>query len=217
MAPKGKHTRSTSLLPLATSKSNLEEIIRKGKTAQKVTSTDVPSFSDNLHNPSLPIPITVYDPPIIQTVGVSRNLILWIFPSYLSPPVLGLEGNIFDTPFSLECVKWKERNLTLEYFPTLDITIPPIRIVVVIEGETFFTFSYSSLSPSANPFPFSPRNTTPVFPVQAPYSPGSPPVHIPMEGANRPRNRMAEILATSGQNPNPISEGYYEVSLLFQL
>ena len=68
--PKGRHTRSTSLLPLATSEADPEEIIRKGKTAQKGTSTVVPSFFDNLHNPSLQTPVTASDSPIIQTTGV---------------------------------------------------------------------------------------------------------------------------------------------------
>jgi hypothetical protein len=78
-----------------------------------------------------------------------------------SPPILGLEGESFDTPFSLEVVKWKERALTLEEFPTPDFTTPPpIRVVAVIEGETFVTYGPSYLSPNAQPFPFSPRSTT---------------------------------------------------------
>jgi hypothetical protein len=166
LAPKGRHTRSTSLLPLATSEADPEEIIRKGKTAQKGTSTVVPSFSDNLHNPSLQTPVTVSDSPIIQTAGVSRNLNFGSFPADFSPPILGLEGESFDTPFSPEVVKWKERDLTLEDFPTPDFTTPPpIRVVAVTEGETSVTSSPSSLSPNAQPFPFSPRSTTPVSPV----------------------------------------------------
>jgi hypothetical protein len=127
LAPKGRHTRSTSLLPLATSEADPEEIIRKGKTAQKGTSIVVPSLSDNLHNPSLQTPVTVSDSPIIQTAGVSRNLSFGSFPADFSPPILGLEGESFDTPFSPEVVKWKERDLTLEDFPTP----PPIRVVAV--------------------------------------------------------------------------------------
>jgi hypothetical protein len=130
--PKGRHTRSTSLLPLATSEADPEEIIKKGKTAQKGTSIVVPSFYDNLHNPSLQTPVTVSDSPIIQIAGVSRNLSFGSFPVDFAPPILGLEGEIFDTPFSPEVVKWKERNLTLEYFPTP----PPIRVAAVAEGET---------------------------------------------------------------------------------
>jgi hypothetical protein len=145
--------RSTSLLPLATSEADPEEIIIKGKISQKGTSTDVPSFSDNLHNPSLQSPVTVYDSPIIQTIGVSINLSFGSFPTYFSPPILGLEGGSFDTPFSPEVVKWKEIYLTLEDFPTP----PPIRVVVVTKGETFVTSIPSYLSPNAQPFPFSPE------------------------------------------------------------
>jgi hypothetical protein len=47
------------------SEADLEEIIRKGKIAQKGTSTTVPSFSDNFHNPSLQTPVTLSNSPII--------------------------------------------------------------------------------------------------------------------------------------------------------
>jgi hypothetical protein len=145
LSPKGRHTRSTSLLPLAMSEADPEEIIRKGKIPQKGTSTVVPSFSDNFHNPSLQILVTVSDSPIIQIAGVSRNLIFGSFPTDSSPSILGLEGESFDTPFSPEVVKWKERGLTLEDFPTP----PPIRVVATTEGETSITSSPSSLSPNA--------------------------------------------------------------------
>jgi hypothetical protein len=105
--------RSTSLLPLATSEADLEEIFRKGKTAQKCTSIVVPSSSNNLHNPSLQTPVAVSKSPIIQTAGFSRNLSFGSFPTDFSPPILGLEGERFDTPLSLEVVKLKERDLTL--------------------------------------------------------------------------------------------------------
>jgi hypothetical protein len=129
--PKDRHTRSTSLLPLATSEANPEKIIRKGKTTQKGTSIVVPSFSDNLHNPSLQTPIAISDSPIIKTAGVSRNLSFGSFPADFSPPILGLEGESFDNPFSPEVVKWKERALTLEDFPTP----PHIRVVAVAKGD----------------------------------------------------------------------------------
>jgi hypothetical protein len=178
--------RSTPLLPLAMPEADPEEIIRKGKTAQKGTSTVVPSFSDNLHNPSLQTPVTVSDSPIIQTVGVSRNLNFGSFPADFSPPILGLEGESFDTPFSPEVVKWF-RPRTLEDFPTPDFTTPPpIRVVAATEGETFVPSSPLSLSP---------RSTVPVSPVQSPPPLGSPPVHIPMAGANPPRTRMEAIVA----------------------
>jgi hypothetical protein len=115
-------------------------------------------FSDNLYNPSLQTLVIVFNSPIIQIVGVSRNLIFGSFHVDFSPPILGLEGESFDTPFSPEVVKWKERYLTLEDFPTP----PPIIFAAVTEGETYVTSSPSSLSPNAQPFPFSPRSTAPV-------------------------------------------------------
>ena len=161
------------MLPLATSEADPEEIIRKGKTAQKGTSTIVPSFSDDLDNPSLQTPVIVSDSPIIQTTGVSINLSFGSFPTYFSPPILGLEGGSFDTPFSPEVVKWKERDLTLEDFPTP----PHIRVVAVAEGE-----NYVPSSPLSSP----PRNIVPVSNSPTPSPSGSPPTHKQMAGANTP-------------------------------
>jgi len=85
--------------------------------------------------------------------------------------------------------------LTLEDFPTLDFTIPPpIRVVGITEGEAFVHSNPSSLSPNTQPFPFSPRSIALVSYVQTPSPPGSPPVHIPMAGANPPKNRMVYIV-----------------------
>jgi len=126
--------RYTPLLPLARPEVDPEKIIRKGKTAQKDTSTVIPSYSDNLHNPSLQSPITIFDSSFIQIVGVSIFLNFGSFPLDFSPPSIGLEGERFDTHVSPRVVKWfKPRNL--EYFPTLDFTNPPpIRVSVVTEG-----------------------------------------------------------------------------------
>jgi hypothetical protein len=112
-----------------------------------------------------------------------------------------LEGESFETPVSPDIVKWF-RPRSLEYFPTLGFpTPPPIKVVVSKEGETYFPlnpipFSSNTQSSSENfpSFP-SPRNTTAVLPVQTPSPPCSPTVHIPMAGANLPRNRMDAIVA----------------------
>jgi hypothetical protein len=79
-------------------------------------------------------------------------------------------------------VKWKERSLTLEEFPTP----PHIRFVVVVEGET-----YVPSIPLSSP----PRNIVPVSHIPTPSPLGSPPVHIQMAGANPPRTRMEAIVA----------------------
>jgi hypothetical protein len=109
--------------------------------------------------------------------------------------VSGLEGEILDTPVSPEVVQWF-RPRTLEDFPTLGFTTPPpIRVTAFTEGETYVPSSPVALSPNTQLFPFSPRNTVPVLPVPTPSPPGSPQVHIPMAGANPPRNRMDAIVA----------------------
>jgi hypothetical protein len=105
-----------------------------------------------------------------------------------------LEGESFDIPVSPDIVQWV-RPRTSKYFHTLGFTTPPpIRVVAVIEGETFVPSSPSSLSPNAQPFPFSPRSTAPLSPVQTPFPPGSPLVHVQMAVANPLRNMMVEIL-----------------------
>jgi hypothetical protein len=61
-------------------------------------------ISGNFHNPSLKTPVAASHSPIIPSVGVSRNLNFGSFPVDFSPPSLGLEGEIFDTPVSPEVV-----------------------------------------------------------------------------------------------------------------
>jgi hypothetical protein len=117
------------------------------------------------------------------------------FPVELPPSSLHLEGESFETPVSPDIVKWF-RPRSLEYFPTLGFpTPPPIKVVVSKEGETYFPLNPISFSSNTQPFPLSPRNTVAVLPVQTPSPPCSPTVHIPMAGANLPRNRMDAIVA----------------------
>jgi hypothetical protein len=160
-----------------------EEIIRKGKTAQKGTSIVVPSFSDNLHNPSLQTPVAFFYSSIIQTAGVSRNLSFGSFPVDFSPPIIGFKGESFDTPFSPEVVKCKERDLTLEDFPNP----PHISVDAVVEGETFVPSS-----PLSSP----PRNIVSVSHSSTPSPLGSPLVHIQMARDNHPKTRMEAIVAS---------------------
>ena len=51
MASKGRHTRSTPQLPLATPEADLEKIVRKGKAPREGNSTVEPSISDDFHYP----------------------------------------------------------------------------------------------------------------------------------------------------------------------
>jgi hypothetical protein len=68
VALKGRHTRSTPQLPLATPESNPEKIIRKGKNSQEVTSIALSGDSGNLHNPSLKTLVAASNSPIIPSV-----------------------------------------------------------------------------------------------------------------------------------------------------
>jgi ribonuclease HI len=195
VAPKGRHTRSTPQLPLETPEADPENIIKKGKTSQEGISTVVPGDSGNLHDSSFKTPVAASNSPFIPSVGVSRSLDFEIFPVELPPSSLHLEGESFDTPVSPDIVKWF-RPRSLEDFPTLGFpTPPPIKVVVSKEGETYFPLNPILFSSNTQSFPFSPRNTAPVLPVQTPSPPGSPTIHIPMAGANPPRNRMDAIVA----------------------
>jgi hypothetical protein len=192
--------RSTPQLSLVTPEVNPKRIIRKGKTPREGISTTVLGDSDNLHDFFFKTPIAASSSPIIPSVGVSRSLNFGSVPVEFSPSRPHLE-EIFDTPVSPEIVRWF-RPRSSEIFPTLGLlTPPPVIVVVFKEGGTYF--------------PFSPRNTVPVSPVQTPSSPSSSIVHIPMEGANLPRNKRDAIVATRYaplvllQPMNPFPVGYY--------
>jgi hypothetical protein len=106
-----------------------------------------------------------------------------------------LKGEIFDTLVSPEVVPcFKSR--TLEDFPTPGFTtLPPIRVSKFIEEETFFPLRLVASSPNPQLFLIPPRNIVLVSPVRTPSPLGSPLVHIPMAGANPPRNKMDSIVA----------------------
>jgi hypothetical protein len=194
VAPKGKHMRSTSQLPLETPEANLEKIIKKGKTSQEGLSAVVPGDSGNLHDSSFKTPIDVSNSPFIPSVGVSRSLDFESFPVELPPSSLHLEGECFETLVSPDIVNWF-RPKRLKYFPTLSFpTSPPIKVVVTKEGENSFP-----LNPIPSPFntqllPLTHKTTTAVVPVQTPSPSYSPIVHIPMESANITRNMMNAIV-----------------------
>jgi hypothetical protein len=109
---KGRHTRSTPQLSLATPKVEPEKIIRKGKTSQEGTSTAVPGNPGNFLNPSLQTPVAASNSHVIPSARVSRNLNFGSFPVNFSSPSLSLEGEIFDTLVSPQVVQWfKPRTL----------------------------------------------------------------------------------------------------------
>jgi hypothetical protein len=195
VAPKRRHTRSTPQLPLATPEADPEKIIRKGKTPQEGIATVVSSDSGNLLNPYLKTPIVAFDSPIIPSAGVPRSLNFGSFHVDFSPPSLGLEGEIFDTLVSPEIVKWF-RPMNLEDFPIMGFTNPPIKVFVSKEGETLVPLNPIYFSPKTQLSPLYPGNIVPVSLFQAPSSLVSPPDHIPMAGANPPRNRMDSIVVS---------------------
>jgi hypothetical protein len=136
MASRGKHTRSTLQLPLATPEADPEKIIRKGKAHREGASTIEPSISGNFPSPSLETPLIASHFPTIPYARVSITLNFGSVPVEISPPGLGSEGEILVTLLSLEVVPWT-RYMTIEHFPTSNFSTPPFIIVPAIaERET---------------------------------------------------------------------------------
>jgi len=90
VASRGRQTRSTPQLPLATPKANPKKIIRKGKDLHEGTSTVEPGISNDFHYP-IGTPISTFQPFVIPSIGVPRNLNFGIVPVEFSPPGLGVE------------------------------------------------------------------------------------------------------------------------------
>jgi hypothetical protein len=96
---RGRHTRSTPQLPLATPEVDLENIIRKGKAFGGGTSTTKPSIYDDFHcSIGAPTPASHYV--LLPSVGVFRSLNFGSVPAEFSPLGLGLEGESLFTPLS---------------------------------------------------------------------------------------------------------------------
>jgi len=85
VAPKGKHTRSTPQLLLATTEADPEKIIKKGKTSQEGLSAVVPGDSGNLQTSSFETPVVASNSPVIPSVGVSKSLNFGSFLVEFSP------------------------------------------------------------------------------------------------------------------------------------
>jgi hypothetical protein len=120
VASRGRHTRSTPQLPLATPEADPEKIIRKGKALHEGTSTTEPGISDDFHGPPIGTPISAFHSPVIPSVGVPRTLNFGSVPVEFSPPGLGLEGEILVTPLSPEIVLWfRPNDLRIFSYPGL--------------------------------------------------------------------------------------------------
>jgi hypothetical protein len=180
VASRGRHTRSTPQLPLATPEADPEKIIKKGKAHREGASTVEPCISDNFPSPSLEAPFSASHFPVIPSAGVSRTLNFRSVPVEFSPPGLGLEGEILVTPIPPQTVPWS-RPRNLGDFPTPGFntfnTPPPITIATTV--------------PTPSSAPLSPT----VSPVRTPSPPSSLPPNIPMAEANPPMTRMEAIIA----------------------
>jgi len=193
MASRGRHTRATPQLHLATPEVDPEKIIRKGKTLHEGTTTE-PGISDDFHYPPVGSLISAFLSTVIPSVGVPRTLNFRSVPVEFSPPGLGLEGESLVTPLSPEIVLWFRPNAS-EYFPTPGFTTPPIIVAATTERETSVPSSPVDFPSNPLLFPFPPGSSLSVSPARTPSPPRSPRPIIPMAGANPPRNRMDAIVA----------------------
>jgi hypothetical protein len=184
--------RSHPQLPLATPETNREVVLGKGKASEGEAIMAKPG------NPPSPSVRTPFSPPQFPSrplSEVSHFLNFGSVPIEVSPPGLGLEGEILVTPILTEVVPWR-RPRTTEYFPTPGFTAPPhVNFVASAQRET--SADLSSLAFSLNPllFPTLLRSSSPVSPFRAPSPLSSPPHNIPMAGENPPMTRMEAIIA----------------------
>jgi hypothetical protein len=92
VASRGRHTRSTPQLPLATPEVDPEKIIKRRKTLQEGTLAAEPGNFDDFHHPLIETPVVVSHIPITPPVGASRSLNFGSFlvdfpsPSFTTPP-----------------------------------------------------------------------------------------------------------------------------------
>jgi hypothetical protein len=215
VASRDRHTRSTPQFPLTTLEADPEKLIRKGKAPREGAPTTEPGISDSSHCPLLETPISDSQFPIRPLVGVSHFLNFGSVPVEFSPPGLGLEGESFVTPISLDIAAWS-RPINSEDFPTPGFTSPPpLTIATVVPTPTPVPLSPATFSSNPLLFPFPPTSSFLVSPGRTPSPPSSPPPHIPMAGANPPVNRMDAIVAARyaplvlPQPMNPLPTGDY--------
>jgi ribonuclease HI len=149
----------------------LEAVRRKGKSSAKEVSA---VEKGNTPSPSVKTPFSDFQLPSRTSSEVSRFLNFGSVPAEFSPPGLVSEGEILVTP------------------PLGGFTTPPL-ITTAAQRKTLAhpgPLDLSLFSPS------SPVNTSvPSSPVHTPSPPSSPPLHIPMAGANPPQNKMDAIVA----------------------
>jgi ribonuclease HI len=169
----------------------LEAVRRKGKRAAKEVSVDE---KGNTPSPFVRTPFSDSQFPSRPSSEVSRFLNFGSVPAEFSPPGLVSEGEILVTPLS--------GSLTT---PPL-ITTAAQRKPPVYSGPLDLSlFSLSSPVRTS----FSPS------PIHTPSPSSSPPLKIPMAGANPPQNRMDAIVAARyaplilPQPLNPLPAGDY--------
>jgi hypothetical protein len=209
VAPKGRHTRSTPHLPLATPEADPEKIIKKGKSSQEGFSAVVPGTTGHFPDSTFKTPVTVSSTPLLSSVEISRNLNLEDFPVEYSSFSPKLKEESFEVLASPDVVSWF-RLESLEDFPTLGSPSPPsLKIVVTKEEETSVPLESTPSSSKTQPLlvkteispsyiPPSPKLhiiKTAVVPIKTQSPPCSPRIYNPMAGANLPRNRMDAIVA----------------------
>jgi hypothetical protein len=124
VAPKGRHTRSTPQLPLATPEADPEKIIKKGKSSQESFSVVVSGTSGQLPDSILNTPVAISSIPPLPSAEVSRNLDFESFPVEYSSFNPELKEENFEILASPDIVKWF-RLESLEDFPTLGFSTPP--------------------------------------------------------------------------------------------
>jgi hypothetical protein len=179
-------------LPLATPEEDLEAVRRKGKSSAKGVSAV--TEKGNTPSPSVKTPFSDFQLPSRTSSEVSHFLNFGSVPAEFSPPGLVSEGEILVTP------------------PSGGFTTPPL-ITIVAQRKASVHSSPLDLSLFSPSSPM--RTPSPTSPVHTPPPPSSPPLNVPMAGANPPQNRM-DAIVTARYAPlllphpmNPLPAGDY--------
>jgi len=106
MAPKGRHTKSTSHLPLETPEVDLEKIIKKEKASQEGFLAAVPGTYGYLHDSTFKILVAISNYPLLPYAEVSRSLDIENFPIEYSSFSPKLKEFFFGILASLDVVSW---------------------------------------------------------------------------------------------------------------
>jgi hypothetical protein len=141
VASRGRHTRSTPQLPLATPEVDPEKIIKRRQTLPEGTSVVEPGISDDFHYPPITTLVVVSHFPITLSIRASRSLNFGSFPvdfpspSFTTPPpitVVSFTGRETSVPSSPEAFSPNPQFFPLFLEARLQSPLPELHLLLVL-------------------------------------------------------------------------------------